>query len=89
YNTGGEMSLYISKDQGKSWTKERQMTSGSKYNHCFPRRPVNANPEFYAFWADGHGREKSPATLYFSNQNGDVFQLPRKMSADWTDPIAK
>ncbi|MDD3587218.1 MAG: BNR-4 repeat-containing protein [Thermoguttaceae bacterium] len=79
YNTGGEMALWQSKDEGATWTKKRQMTQNSPRNHCYPRRPINAHPDFYAFWADGNGREKSEATLYFSNSKGDVFQLPRTM----------
>jgi len=79
YNTGGEVSLWVSRDHGKSWTKERQMTENSPINHCYPRRPIDANPDFYAFWADGHGRQPSEANLYFSNIRGDVFRLPREI----------
>ena len=77
YNTGGEVSLWVSRDHGKTWTKERQMTENSPINHCYPRRPIDAHPDFYAFWADGHGRQPSEANLYFSNIRGDVFRLPR------------
>ncbi len=87
YNTGGEMSLWISRDQGHTWMKERQMTQSSSVNHCYPRRPINANPDFYSYWANGNGRKKSQANLFFSNQQGDVFQLPRKMKNDWEKPV--
>ena len=86
YNTGGEVAMWTSKDSGVTWTKERQMTSDSEFNHCYPRRPVNAHPDFYAFWATGHGRKKSPSTLYFCNIKGDVFELPRKMEGDTAKP---
>lgn len=79
YNTGGEVSLWVSRDHGKTWTKERQMTENSPINHCYPRRPIDAHPDFYAFWADGHGRQPSEANLYFSNIRGDVFRLPREI----------
>lgn len=79
YNTGGEVSLWTSLDKGKTWTKTRQMTDHSAINHCYPRRGINVHDDFYAFWADGHGRQKSEANLYFSNKKGDVFRLPRQI----------
>lgn len=86
YNTGGEVALWTSSDHGTTWKKERQMTSGSEFNHCYPRRPVNAHPDFYAMWASGHGRKKSESTLYFCNKDGDVFKLPRAMDGDNANP---
>lgn len=87
YNTGGEMGLWISRDSGKTWNQERKMTAESENNHCFPRRTINAHPGFYAFWADGNGREPSEANLFFSNNVGDVFCLPRVMDTDEAAPI--
>ncbi|MCL2304596.1 MAG: BNR repeat-containing protein [Planctomycetaceae bacterium] len=86
YNTGGEVSLWVSRDDGKTWALERQMTENSEYNHCFPRRTVNAHPDFYAIWADGHGRQKSKSRLYFCNEKGDVFRLPEVMTGDFAFP---
>ncbi|HOW72652.1 MAG TPA: BNR-4 repeat-containing protein [Phycisphaerae bacterium] len=86
FNTGGEVAMWISRDQGKSWKLTRQMTTGSKYNHTYLRRPVNANPDFYGFWADGHARQPSDSRLYFCNQAGDVFRLPVTMSGDSAKP---
>ena len=40
------------------------------------RKTVNAHPDFYAFWADGHARQPSDSRLYFCNQRGDVRMLP-------------
>lgn len=80
YNTGGEMVLWISKNQGKSWTKEKVLTVGSKVNHSYARRPVNAQDEFYAFWADGHGRQVSESNFYFCTKSGEVYKLPRIMT---------
>ena len=81
YNTGGEVTLWASKDQGASWTMIRRLTVGSEYNHTYPRRPVNAHPEFYALWADGHGREPSPSRLYFTNREGTVvWKLPEEIA---------
>ncbi|WP_026903208.1 BNR-4 repeat-containing protein [Pedobacter glucosidilyticus] len=86
YNTGGEMVMWTSKNQGKSW-KSRALTVNSKYNHSYARRPVNVHPDFYAFWADGHGREKSVSRLYFSDIKGRVYQLPTEINTDFVKPI--
>lgn len=86
YNTGGEIDMWISRDQGKSWKRVRRITAGSKYNHTYLRRPVNAHPDFCGFWADGHARQPSESRLYFCNQAGDVFRLPVTMSADFAKP---
>jgi hypothetical protein len=85
YNTGGEMVLWTSADRGISW-QSKVMTSHSDRNHSYARKPVHAHPDFYAFWADGHGREKSVSQLYFSDQNGKVFLLPTAMKKDFAKP---
>jgi hypothetical protein len=86
YNTGGEIAMWISKDNGKKWHMKKQLTSASKYNHTYARQPVNAFPDFYAFWADGHGREPSECSLYFCDIDGNVFKLPRKMEQSFVTP---
>ncbi|MEA3364978.1 MAG: hypothetical protein U9Q79_04995, partial [Candidatus Hydrogenedentes bacterium] len=64
----------------------KQMTKDSPYNHTYVRRPVNAHPEFYGFWADGHGREPSISRLHFCNKEGDVFRLPFDMEGETAKP---
>lgn len=86
YNTGGEMVLWTSKNQGKTW-KSKALTAGSMYNHSYARRPVNVHTDFYAFWADGHGRQKSVSRLYFADIKGNVYQLPTAMKTDFVKPI--
>ena len=86
YNPGGEVALWISADQGAHWKKARQMTQNSPRNHTYVRRPVNAHPDFYGFWADGHGRQPSISQLYFCNQAGDVFLLPFDMDSENATP---
>jgi hypothetical protein len=86
YNTGGEVALWTSADRGANWTLVRQLTRDSPHNHGYCRRPVNAHPDFYAFWADGHGREPSESRLYFCNRDGDVFRLPPGMAGDVARP---
>lgn len=82
YNPGGEIALWKSHDLGQNWQREKQLTSASQRNHTYVRRPLQAHPDFFALWADGHGRQPSLSQLYFCNQRGDVFRLPRKMSSD-------
>lgn len=87
WSTGGEMVVWTSKDQGKSWTRTRQLTARSRYNHSYARRPIDAHPDFYAFWADGHAFEPSESRLYFTNRSGDkVWVLPDRMTADLEKP---
>jgi hypothetical protein len=85
YNTGGEMVLWISKNQGRNWTS-KPLTRNSLYNHSYARRPVNVNDGFYAFWADGHGRQRSVSRLYFADKKGNVYMLPEMMDSDFVKP---
>lgn len=88
WGTGGEMALWQSSDEGINWHKVRNITKNSRYNHSYSRRPLNANDEFYAFWADGDADKISPSRLYFANKKGDkVFMLPYEMKNDLEKPI--
>jgi len=87
HGTGGEMALWISSDDGETWTKERDITRNSPLNHAYARRPVNAHADFYAFWADGNPDEFSESRLYFTNRTGDrVWELPYAMTDDFAAP---
>lgn len=89
FNPGGEIVLWTSTDEGKTWKTVRQLTRNSPFNHTFARRPFNAHPDFYALWADGHGREPSLSSLYFTDQKGThVWRLPEKMDSDYAAPVA-
>ena len=87
YNTGGEVAMWTSADQGRTWKMIRQLTRRSKHNHTYCRKTVNAHPDFYAFWADGHGRKPSASRLFFCNQRGDVWMLPPTIKGDSAKPI--
>ncbi|MDD4869866.1 MAG: BNR-4 repeat-containing protein [Kiritimatiellae bacterium] len=87
WTTGGEMVLWTSRDQGTTWIKVKQLTRNSRFNHTYARRPVNAHPGFYAFWADGNTLGKSDSCLYFTNKDGDhVWRLPTVMSGEFEKP---
>ena len=80
YGTGGEMALWESRDEGKSWRKTQTLTQHSVRNHSYARRPLNAHADFYALWADGNADKLSESHLYFCNKKGDkVWMLPYTM----------
>ncbi len=87
WRSGGEVVMWTSHDEGKTWKKHKQLTQSSQHNHCYVRCPVNAHPDFYGFWADGHGSNKfATCRLYFCNKAGDVRVLPDKMSGPFAKP---
>ena len=88
YCTGGEIAMWTSADQGQTWRKVRQLTHDSPRNHTYVRRPVNAHPDFYAFWADGNPLKPSESRLYFATKAGDVFVLPDVMTQEFERPRA-
>jgi len=64
----------------------KQLTHDSALNHTYCRKPINAHPDFYALWADGHGREPSMSHLYFCDQKGNVRMLPPEMEGEFARP---
>ena len=89
WGTGGDMVLWASRDEGRTWTRRQQVTQGSEFNHSYARRPVNARDPFFAFWADGNPDTPSPSRLYFSDASGkNVFRLPYTFpaGAEWALP---
>jgi len=87
YTVGGEMVLWESYDEGVTWSKTRNITSGSRYNMSYPRRPLNAGKDFYIWWSDGNPEEISESGLYFSNNRlKKVWKLPYLMKKDYERP---
>jgi hypothetical protein len=87
FNPGGEMVMWTSSNEGKTWQKVKQLTRNSTRNHTYARRPLHAHPDFYALWADGNARQASESFLYFTNQKGDhVWRLPSEMKQDFVAP---
>ena len=80
------MNMWETRNKGKTWKKLNVLTENSKYNHTYARRPINVHPDFYAFWADGHGRQPSESRLYFCDHKGNVYQLPQKMDGEFARP---
>lgn len=87
YGAGGEMAMWESKDEGVTWKKIRNLTQNSPRNHSYARRPLNAHPDFYSFWADGNTDQFSESRLYFTNQEGDkTWVLPYEMKEEFAKP---
>jgi hypothetical protein len=77
WGTGGEMVLWASKDQGKTWTRRGNLTQNSELNHSYARRPLNARDPFFVFWADGNPDKLSESRLYFADSSGRrVWRMP-------------
>lgn len=86
WGAGGEVQVWKSFDQGKSWEMSRQLTRGSKRNHNYIRRVQQGSDPFYYFWADGNPNEFSESHLYFGDSKGRVWMLPYEMEQDWARP---
>ncbi|MCL4781962.1 MAG: BNR-4 repeat-containing protein [Bryobacterales bacterium] len=87
YTTGGDMVMWTSRNQGKSWKKIRRLTVAKHFNHTYARKPVDAHPDFYALWADGDTLKPSVSHLYFTDKNGSaVWRLPARMTRDFEKP---
>ncbi len=87
YQCGGEITKYVSHDQGVTWQLERQITKNSPSNHNYARRPRHAVDPFYAFWADGDPTQLSPSYLYFCDSTGEnVWRLPYEMEQPAATP---
>jgi hypothetical protein len=87
YGAGGEMAMWTSKDEGVTWEKIRVLTSNSVRNNSYARRPLNADDDFYAYWADGDADELSESHLYFADKQGkNVWELPYDMKNEYEKP---
>lgn len=78
YTTGGSMVYLVSHDQGQSWTRELGIAAGAM-NQTYARGPLNADPGFYAFWADGNTLARSVSHIFFATRDGRSYQLPEQM----------
>ncbi len=86
WGVGGELAVWKSDDDGKSWKKEKQLTKNSKMSHSYVRRPVNFKAPFCFFWADGDSHKFSKSELYFGDFEGNIWKLPCEMNNDFEKP---
>ena len=83
------MAVWTSGDQGKTWTKVRDVTRDSPRNHSYVRKVFGAEPDspFAMLWADGHADKLSVSRLYFANRDGTkVRRLPYDMQDEFATP---
>lgn len=86
WGAGGEVVRWRSSDQGRTWVKEAELTSGSTNNQTYMRRPWNAHDGFYCFWADGNPDKFTRSYLYFCTKEGTVYRMPYSMDTEWASP---
>ena len=86
WGAGGEVVRWRSSDQGRTWIKEAELTSGSTNNQTYMRRPWHAHDGFYCFWADGNPDKISRSYLYFCTKDGTVYRMPYDMDSEWAKP---
>ncbi|REK17941.1 MAG: hypothetical protein DWQ37_05315 [Planctomycetota bacterium] len=87
YCTGGQMEMWVSSDQGRTWGKTKSLTHDDKRNHSFARQPLDAHEDFYALWGDGNAHEPSASSLYFTDRGGThVWRLPTQMAGETAEP---
>ncbi len=87
WQTGGEIVMWKSRNNGRSWKAVKELTSNSRYNHGYVRRPKAAADAFYGFWADGNPERLTQSKLYFTDSDGNVWELPYNMEEEWAAPI--
>jgi hypothetical protein len=87
YTTGGDLVMWTSRDRGHTWRQVKQLTHAAKVNHTYPKKPIDAHPDFYALWADGDTLKPSESSLYFTDRTGSaVWRLPATMTGDFAKP---
>ena len=87
HSTGGDMVMWLSRDQGGHWKQVRQLTHGQQMNHTYAKKPVDAQPDFYTLWADGDALKPSASSLYFTDRGGSaVWRLPARMTGSAARP---
>lgn len=80
WGTGGEIACWLSFDQGMHWERNGLLTQNSKRNHSYVRRPLQAHPEFYAYWTDGNPDAFSESHLYYYNRvTNKVHSMPYQL----------
>jgi hypothetical protein len=84
---GGEIVVWISRDEGRSWEKTRSVTSNSARNQSYVRKVIGAPPDspFAMLWADGHADKLSVSRIYFADREGRVV---RRLPYDMPDEVA-
>lgn len=86
---GGEVVIWKSRNNGRSWRQAEKVTTHSRYNHNYVRKVVNGRAPFEYFWADGNPNHLSRSALYFGDLKGNVWKLPYEMRNPQEKPVRK
>ncbi|MEL7146239.1 MAG: BNR-4 repeat-containing protein [Bacteroidota bacterium] len=86
WEVGGEVVIWESRNQGRTWSRIFDVTRNSLVNHSYVRRPVNYKAPFCFFWSTGHPHERSTSQLYFGDFEGNHWKLPFNMERDFEVP---
>ena len=87
WGVGGEVEIWVSKNNGTNWRKEKIVTQQSLFNNAYVRRPLNFKVPFCFFWSDGDAHNFSKSQLYFGDFKGNVWRLPYKMKNEFEKPV--
>lgn len=87
WGVGGELEIWVSKNEGEKWKKKKLLTKNSEFSHSYVRRPVNFKVPFCFFWSDGHSHDFSKCELYFGDFEGNIWKLPYNMDTDHKKPV--
>ncbi len=74
---GGDIEEWQSTNKGSTWTKRKDITSGSIYSHNFIRSIHNSDSDFRAFWGYADSSPNAPdrsSVLYYYGSNSPVAQ---------------
>lgn len=88
YQTGGEMVIWDSVDEGQTWEPRVQVTRDSASNQSYARRALGGldTESFYAFWADGDPTQFDRSTLHMGDAQGRHWEFPYTMTGDRATP---
>ena len=87
WGVGGEVEIWVSKDNGVKWKKKKIVTQQCRFNNAYVRRPLNFKAPFSFFWSDGDAHNFSKSQLYFGDFDGNVWRLPYEMKNEFEKPL--
>lgn len=87
WGVGGEVEIWVSKDNGVKWKKKKIVTQQNRFNNAYVRRPLNFKAPFSFFWSDGDAHNFSKSQLYFGDFDGNVWRLPYEMKNEFEKPL--
>jgi len=84
--TGGQMTLWQSRDQGVTWVKVKPLIVDPAHNHTYARRPLDAHAGFAMLWAAADAHHPSCSSFYFCDADGKTWKMPEAVAEDFMEP---